>query len=293
MSNEGRTVERVVAAHRQLEGGGFAVRRPFPGRAMDMVDPFLLLDEMGPTDYRPGEAVGAPDHPHRGFETVTYVLEGEMEHQDSAGHRGRLGPGDVQWMTAGSGVVHSEMPSRRIMAEGGRIHGFQLWVNLPRRDKRIAPRYQEISGDHIPKARTPDGLASVRVIAGKALGVEAVIETRIPIVYQDWKLKPGASVELALPADHQGFVYVFSGEARVGELGTAVPDGSLAQLSPGVTLSLGVPDSAAHAARLLLCAGAPLHEPVARYGPFVMNTADEIAQAIDDYRAGRMGEIAR
>jgi quercetin 2,3-dioxygenase len=291
--SQSRTVLRVEAAHRQLEGGGFLVRRPFPAGELPLVDPFLLLDEMGPSDYAPGEAVGAPEHPHRGFETVTYLLEGEMEHQDSAGHRGLLGPGDVQWMTAGAGVVHSEMPSRRMVEEGGRVHGFQLWVNLPRKDKRLPPRYQEFPASHLPDGRSTDGLARVKVIAGSALGVSAVIETRTPIVYQDWTLLPGASVEIPLAASHRGFVYVFGGEARVGVSGTRVPDGSCALLGEGDSLELGVPDSVSEPARLLLCAGAPLNEPVARYGPFVMNTREEIDEAIADYRAGRMGELGR
>src|SRR5215467_13218228 len=159
-----REVEKVVTAHKQREGGGFIVRRPFPGLGMPAVDPFLLLDRMGPYDAPPGEAQGAPDHPHRGFETVTYVLEGEMEHEDSAGNRGRLGPGDVQWMTAGAGVVHSEMPSAAFLERGGRMHGFQLWVNLPRRDKMIAPRYQDVPSARIPVAATRDGKVRVKVI---------------------------------------------------------------------------------------------------------------------------------
>src|ERR1700687_4695803 len=188
MTNEKvREVENIVTAHRQLEGGGFVVRRPFPGERIDAVDPFLLIDEMGPVEYGPGEAIGAPDHPHRGFETVTYVLDGEMEQEDSAGHRGRLGPGDVQWMTAGAGIVHSEEPSARIREKGGRVHGFQIWVNLPARDKMMRPRYQEVPSNQIPPAETADGKARVRVIAGEALGARAVIDTRIPIVYQDWQ----------------------------------------------------------------------------------------------------------
>src|SRR3954467_3834583 len=175
-----REVSKIVTAHRQTEGGGFVVRRPFPGADVESVDPFLLLDEMGPVDYAPGEAVGAPDHPHRGFETVTYVLEGEMEHEDSAGHRGKLGPGDVQWMTAGAGIIHSEEPSQRIREQGGRIHGFQIWVNLPKSLKMSRPRYQEISAAKIPLGRSADGLAEVRVIAGEALGARAVIDTHIP-----------------------------------------------------------------------------------------------------------------
>src|SRR5688500_12246486 len=180
MSAEGievREVEKVVTAHKQREGGGFIVRRPLPSLGMNLVDPFLLIDEMGPADYGPGEAVGAPDHPHRGFETVTYMLEGEFEHEDSAGHRGRIGPGDVQWMTAGAGIVHSEMPARAIRERGGRVHGFQIWVNLPARLKMTRPRYQEVRGSQIPEGRTADGPARVPVGAGAAPGARAVIDT--------------------------------------------------------------------------------------------------------------------
>src|SRR5262245_60698918 len=181
-----REAVKIVTAHKQREGGGFIVRRPVPTAGLDLVDPFLLLDEMGPEEYGPGEAKGAPDHPHRGFETVTYMLEGAFEHEDSAGHKGALTKGDVQWMTAGRGVVHSEMPARAIRERGGRVHGFQLWVNLPARDKMMAPRYQEVPASRIPEAATPDGKARVRVIAGEALGARAVVDTRTPIVYQDW-----------------------------------------------------------------------------------------------------------
>src|SRR5258708_24898768 len=178
---------------------------------------------MGPVDYAPGEAVGAPDHPHRGFEAVTDVLEGELEHEDSAGHRGALKPGDVQWMTAGAGIVHSEMQSREMGAHGGRAHGFQIWVNLPARLKMTRPRYQELSGTKIPSAATPDGLARVRVIAGQALGVHAAIETQTPIVYQDWSLDPSADVSIALGADQQAMVYVFQGGAKVGNDAPVLP----------------------------------------------------------------------
>jgi redox-sensitive bicupin YhaK (pirin superfamily) len=288
-----RPVVQLFTAHRQEEGGGFIVRRPFPSPRVTLVDPFLLLDEMGPVDYAPGQAVGAPDHPHRGFETVTYVLEGEMEHEDSAGHKGALGPGDVQWMTAGAGVVHSEMPSRRMVERGGRVHGFQIWVNLPARDKMMPPRYQEIPAARIPAARTPDGLAHVRVIAGEALGASAVIETRTPIVYQDWTLDPGARVETGIAADHAAGVYVFGGSARVGADESPVNDGQFAVLGGGDTVRLGCDAAAAGPARLLLLAGVPLREPVARYGPFVMNTEEEIYRAFEDYQQGRLGQIAR
>src|SRR5436853_4608580 len=182
-TGQSRTVAGVVNSIETLEGGGFLVRRPFPKPSFSEFDPFLLLDEMGPLELAPGEAKGAPDHPHRGFETVTYLLAGDMEHKDSRGHAGRLRAGDVQWMTAGAGVVHSEMPSREFMRAGGRMHGFQLWVNLPQRDKMMNPRYQEISNAQIPQATSLDGLVTVRVIAGEAMGQKAVIETRTPIIY--------------------------------------------------------------------------------------------------------------
>ncbi len=282
-----REVTRVIQSNRQLEGGGFSVRRPFPRMGMDQLDPFLLVDEMGPVEYKAGEAIGAPDHPHRGFETVTYVLEGEMEHEDSAGHRGFIGAGDVQWMTAGAGVVHSEMPSSRLQQSGGRVHGFQIWVNLPRRDKFIAPRYQELPSAKLPTAQTEDGLAKVKVIAGEALGQKAVVETRTPIVYQHWSLSPGANVEQVLQRAFNGFVYVFKGEAVVS--GRVVKDGEMAMLGAGDVLTL----SADQPAELLLLAGVPLEEPMVRWGPFVMNTRSELIQAAEDFEAGRMGQIQR
>ena len=176
-----RSVTNIVNASRQLEGAGFVVNRPFPNQEMALFDPFLLLDEMGPMELGAGEAKGAPDHPHRGFETVTYMISGKMEHRDSHGNAGRLGPGDVQWMTAGAGVVHSEMPAEDFQRQGGRMHGFQLWVNLPQRDKMIRPHYQEIPAAGIPVATSADGKATVRVIAGESMGKKAVINTRTPI----------------------------------------------------------------------------------------------------------------
>lgn len=296
MSDERMAVReptRIVTAHHQREGAGFIVRRPLPTQGMEIADPFLLIDEMGPVEYRPGEAVGAPDHPHRGFETVTYMLEGEFEHEDSAGHRGVIRPGDVQWMTAGAGIVHSEMPSRRIREEGGRIHGFQIWVNLPARLKLTRPRYQEVPAAGIPEAVTGDGRARVRVIAGEALGQKAVIGTHTPIVYQDWSLDEAADVTVPLPPDHQGLVYVFEGAARVGAEAREVREGQLALLGPGEAVRLRGTMGARLPGRLLLLAGVPLAEPVARYGPFVMNTREELSQAFQDFETGRMGEITR
>jgi redox-sensitive bicupin YhaK (pirin superfamily) len=185
------------------------------------------------------------------------------------------------------------MPSERIRRDGGRMHGFQIWVNLPARDKRMAPRYQEVPRDRIPEAETGDGLARVRVIAGEALGARAVIETRTPILYQDWTLQPGAVVVQPIREELQAFAYVFEGEAAIGEAGAVVRDGQLALLGPGDRVRLASAPAAARSARLLLLGGVPLREPVARHGPFVMNTEGEIRQAIVDYQAGRMGEIRR
>jgi redox-sensitive bicupin YhaK (pirin superfamily) len=288
-----RPVRRILQAQTQREGAGFVVRRPFPVGGLVQVDPFLLLDELGPTEYGPGEAVGAPDHPHRGFETVTYFLEGGGEHEDSAGHKGQLRPGDVQWMTAGAGVIHSELPAREILERGGRVHGFQIWVNLPRRDKMIAPRYQEIPSGSIPERTSADGLARVRVIAGDALGGRAVIETRTPILFHDWTLQPGASVDVPLPPDHDVFAYVFQGSLLAGEERTPVAAGKAVVFGSGDGVRLAVAPEAKGPARLLLLGGVPLREPVARYGPFVMNTPEEIHQAIADYQAGRLGQITR
>jgi quercetin 2,3-dioxygenase len=285
-----REVRRIVTAHKQREGGGFVVRRPFPRLGLGDVDPFLLIDEMGPAEYAPGEAVGAPDHPHRGFETVTYMLEGEFEHEDSAGHRGALRAGDVQWMTAGAGIVHSEMPSQAIRDRGGRVHGFQIWINLPARLKLTRPRYQEIAAARIPRAETEDGLARVSVIAGEAIGARAVIATHTPIVYQDWSIDPGADVTVAVAADHRALAYVFAGDVRIGDEGQRIEGGRLALLGDGETVRFRGGDASA---RLLLLAGVPLGEPVARYGPFVMNTEAELAQAVRDFQSGRMGEITR
>ncbi len=226
-TDEGRTVAGIVHSIETLEGGGFLVRRPFPKAAFSDFDPFLLLDEMGPMNVGPGEAKGAPDHPHRGFETVTYMLSGEMEHKDSSGHAGQLRSGDVQWMTAGAGVVHAEMPSPEFMRTGGRMHGFQLWVNLPQRDKMIKPRYQEIPSSRIPKATSADGLVSVSVIAGEAMGEKAVIETRTPIIYLHYRIKPGGVVNQKVPYDYNAFVYVVEGSGLFGAEGERGADGQM------------------------------------------------------------------
>lgn len=287
-----RGVAGIVDSVETLEGGGFLVRRPFPQAAFSEFDPFLLLDEMGPMDAGPGEAKGAPDHPHRGFETVTYLLSGEMEHKDSRGHAGRLTPGDVQWMTAGAGVVHSEMPSAEFQRTGGRMHGFQLWVNLPQREKMTRPRYQEIPRARIPEGKSADELVTVRVIAGEAMGQKAVIETHTPIVYLHYTIEPGGVVEQRVPAEYNTFAYIVDGAGLFGAEQKRAGDGQMvlfAQDGDGIRIE----NSADSLDRLdvLLIGGVPLNEPVARYGPFVMNTEREIRQAFEDYVRGRMGVI--
>lgn len=287
-----RTVAAVVNSVETIEGGGFLVRRPFPTALSSEVDPFLLLDEMGPIEVVPGEAKGAPDHPHRGFETVTYMLAGDLEHKDSRGHAGRLGAGDVQWMTAGAGVIHREMPSEEFVRQGGRMHAFQLWVNLPSRDKMTKPRYQEIPSSKIPNATSADGLVTVNVIAGEAMGQHAVIETRTPIMYLHYKIAPGGAVAQPLPNDYNAFAYVVDGEGSFGSNGKRAGDGQMILFAlDGEDVKIENLADAGGDLEVLLIAGVPLNEPMARYGPFVMNTQEEIHQAFDDYSQGRMGEI--
>ncbi|MGA2184854.1 MAG: pirin family protein [Bryobacteraceae bacterium] len=276
-TNTPRGILNVIPAVETLEGAGVRIHRAFPTRNFDYLDPFLLLDEMGPFDFAPGQSTGFPDHPHRGFETVTYLLDGQMEHRDSFGHHGRLNPGDVQWMTAGSGLVHSEMPGADLVKNGGLLHGFQLWVNLPKRDKMAAPRYQELKAADIPSAATPDGSVRVKVVAGESLGRRAAIGTHTPILYLHFTLQPGATHLQDVPRSWNAFAY----RIDRNELTIFAKNGDTVELTnPGDT-----------PIELLLIAGEPIGEAVARYGPFVMNTKEELSQAFEDYRAGRMGAI--
>ena len=250
--------------------------------ALDHFDPFLLLDEFrsdDPNDY----IAGFPDHPHRGFETVTYMLAGRMKHGDNQGNTGLLGPGSVQWMTAGRGIVHSEMPQQ----VDGLMWGFQLWVNLPASDKMTAPRYQDIPGEDIPAVSLGDGVEA-RVIAGELGGVSgAVSQVATEPVYYDLHFAAGASVVIPLPEGHNAFLYVYEGQVRAGPDGSRTPieRGEIALMSHGASVELTAGDAPC---RLILVAGRPLNEPVARYGPFVMNTAEEIRQAFMDYQSGRL-----
>jgi quercetin 2,3-dioxygenase len=291
LDNLVRSVSQVADSVQASEGGGFIVNRAFPNHFILDFDPFLLLDEMGPRNLRPGEAKGAPDHPHLGFETVTYVIEGYFEHKDSHGNSGKLGPGDVQWMTAGSGLIHSEMPQKEFLQTGGKLHLLQLWVNLPRRDKKIKPHYQDIRADKIRIGQTSDGFVSVKVIAGDALGAHAAIDKRTPITYLRFTIQPGGSIIQQVPREFNTFAYVIGGGKKGGLFGSREKVGKRGQIvlfdKDGDKVSIINPESADSSLDVLLIGGMPLNEPIAHYGPFVMNTQEEIDQAIDDYRNGR------
>lgn len=287
-----RSVVQIVPTHSVLEGGGFKVRRPYSMNRL--LSPFLLLDEMGPNVTGPGEAVGAPWHPHRGFETVTYLLDGRMQHEDSAGNKGELNPGDVQWMTAGRGIIHSEVPHDEFQKIGGRTHGFQIWVNLPAEHKMMAPRYQEIPASESPTVESEGVWA--RVIAGECMGVTSSIDTVIPITLIHVKMEAGAKLNQNIDSLLNSMIYVFSGKVTVfnetriktrpQSLGLGVNqqirDGELAVLSEGPEVEI----RSNMESELLILAGPELNEPISRYGPFVMNTREEIEQAFLDYQNG-------
>ncbi|HMV43656.1 MAG TPA: pirin family protein [Leptospiraceae bacterium] len=286
-----KPITGIIAAQRTAEGEGFIVNRPFPTKFLNFYDPFLLLDEMGPTIYEKGEAKGAPDHPHRGFETVTYMIEGEGEHEDSAGNRGIIEAGGVQWMTAGKGVIHSEMPSRKIQEEGGKVHGFQLWVNLPSIAKMIPPKYQEKKSSEIP-IYEGEGLW-VKIIAGELFGVKAEIHTHTPILYWHVRLSKNKKIELPVPIDFNVFLYLIEGKGIFEANGQTLSGKQMIQFSNSKGESIYLENPSGENLDILVLGGKPLNEPVARYGPFVMNTQKEIEEAFSDYRNGNMGSIDR
>jgi quercetin 2,3-dioxygenase len=272
-----RKVAKVVRGQRSSDGAGVRLTRVIGGRALPDLDPFLLFDEFG-SDEASDYIGGFPDHPHRGFETVTYMLAGRMRHGDNKGNTGLLGPGSVQWMTAGRGIVHSEMPEQ----EEGLMHGFQLWVNLPAKDKMTAPRYQDIAPEKIPEVDAGNGVR-VRVIAGRFANVSGPVSAvATDPMYLDVALPAGESVDVPVPEGDSAFAYVFEGAATIG--GEQVARGELAVLGNGERVALA---AGPEGARLVLIAGRPLNEPIAKYGPFVMNTNDEIRQAVSDYQSGR------
>jgi redox-sensitive bicupin YhaK (pirin superfamily) len=276
-----RAVQGTVKGMPTSDGAGVKLTRVIGQPRLDSLDPFLLLDEFG-TDRPEDYIAGFPDHPHRGFETVTYMLDGRMRHEDNHGHAGVLVPGSVQWMTAGRGIVHSEMPEQ----EQGRMRGFQLWLNLPARDKMVAPRYQEFGPERIPELVPLLGVR-VKVIAGRVGDtVGPISQPATDPFYLDLILDAGARFEQPLPGDHSAFIYVYEGEARIGEGADAatVAAPELAVLGPGASVTI---EGRAARSRAILVAGRPLREPVARYGPFVMNTREQILQAVEDFQRGR------
>jgi len=290
-----RPVDTVIASTHTVEGAGFEVWRPFPGGlSLSITDPFLLLDQLGPVEYGPNEAKGAPWHPHRGFETVTYVLDGEISHHDSNGGGGLIAEGDTQWMTAGGGILHDEVPSERSFRDGGPAHGVQLWVNLPARLKFTQPRYQAITGDNLVLLSSHDGGALVRLIAGELAGHPGPGDTHTPITYAHATVSPGAELSVPWNPSYNALAYVLLGQGYAGAEGRPVTDHELVVFGPGDALTLRAADhqdGPSPTLEVLLLGGLPIREPIVHYGPFVMNSRDEIIEAVDDFNAGRMGTI--
>jgi redox-sensitive bicupin YhaK (pirin superfamily) len=288
-----RSVLQIIKSETTQDGDGVTLNRSFPNNYISEFDPFLLLDEMGPMDIKPGKQKGFPDHPHRGFETVTYLLEGKFEHKDSQGHAGIISAGDVQWMTAGSGIIHSEMPEKEFSKNGGKLHGFQLWINLPKNNKMMKPRYQEITQLKIPQRTTKDSNVTVKVIAGESLDVKAVIDTITPIMYLHFKLEPDAIFVQSIPNGYNVFAYVIKGKGFFeldNNSNKIIERGNLVIFDKdGKEVYIQAAKDSKDPFELLLIGGIPIREPIARYGPFVMNTQQEIYQAIEDYRSGRLG----
>ena len=294
LTTELRAVRQVTTAPHGLEGEGFPVRRAFAGASLADLDPFVHMDQMGEIDYAPGEPKGTPWHPHRGFETVTYMIDGTFQHQDSIGGGGVITNGATQWMTAGAGILHIERPPEDLVVSGGRFHGIQLWVNLPKRDKWVPPRYQGIEPHTATLLSSPDGGALLRVIAGDVDGHRGPGVTHTPITLVHATMSPGARVVIPWPRERNALVYVLAGRGSVGGEGRPVHTGQLAVLGAGNALAITADpsqDSSAAALEVLVLGGEPIREPVAAYGPFVMNTREELAQAFEDFHAGRLGTI--
>jgi redox-sensitive bicupin YhaK (pirin superfamily) len=284
-----RPVKSVTTAPAGFEGEGFPVRRAFAGVSLADLDPFVHMDQMGEVDYAPGEPKGTPWHPHRGFETVTYILDGTFLHQDSHGGGGVIEDGATQWMTAGGGILHIETPPEALVVSGGLFHGIQLWVNLPAKDKMIAPRYQNLEGGDVALLSSPDGGALVRLIAGEVDGHTGPGSTHTPIAVAHATVSPGAQLVLSWPADFNGLGYVLSGAGSVGAEQAPVRTGQLAVFGAGDSVTFRAAGDTP--LDVLLLGGRPLREPVVAHGPFVMNTKAEIAQAMEDFQAGRLGTV--
>jgi redox-sensitive bicupin YhaK (pirin superfamily) len=296
-----RPVAGVTAAPSGFEGEGFPVRRAFAGVALEALDPFIHMDQMGAVDYGPGEPRGTDWHPHRGFETVTYILDGTFQHQDSNGGGGVITDGATQWMTAGGGILHIETPPEELVMSGGLFHGLQLWVNLPSADKMTAPRYQNLEGEQATLLASADGGALVRIIAGDVAGHSGPGSTHTPITFLHATVAPGARLHLPWRPDFNALAYVLSGSGRAGSEGRPVGEGDLVVFggqvqppSPGDHLLLRADERQGAATpnlEVVVLGGRPIGEPVAWYGPFVMNTRAEVMQAVEDYQAGRLGVV--
>ena len=292
--SEDRAPVSVTTAPQGYEGEGFPVRRAFAGVDPRALDPFIHLDQMGEVEYAPGEPKGTPWHPHRGFETVTYLIDGVMDHQDSHGGGGSITDGDTQWMTAGSGLLHIEAPPEWLVIQGGLFHGLQLWVNLPRADKWNPPAYQDIRGSDVGLASTPDAGALLRVIAGEVDGVTGPGSTHTPMAMVHATVSPGAEMVVPWRTDFNALVYVMSGDGYVGRERRPLRTGQLAVLGHGETITVGADQrqEARHPAlEVVLLGGLPIREPIAWAGPFVMNTKAEVVQAFEDFQKGRLGTI--
>ena len=294
MASVPRPVVSATDAPRGFEGEGFPVRRAFAGVDAALLDPFVHLDQMGEVEYGPGEPKGTAWHPHRGFVTVTYMIDGTFQHQDSIGGGGLITDGDTQWMTAGAGILHIEAPPERLVTTGGLFHGFQLWVNLPAAKKWVPPRYQDIGSERVALARSEDGGALVRIIAGEIGGQRGPGVTHTPIALAHATLSPGAELRLPWPRHYNALVYALAGTGSVGAAHRPFRTGQLAVFGPGDVVVVGAErrqESRSPNLDVLILGGQPIGEPVAWYGPFVMNTRAELAQAMEDYRAGRMGRV--
>ncbi|HEY9244293.1 MAG TPA: pirin family protein [Streptosporangiaceae bacterium] len=289
-----RPVLSVTTAPSGFEGEGFPVRRAFAGVDLRQLDPFIHMDQMGEVDYAPGEPKGTAWHPHRGFETVTYIIDGVFRHQDSNGGGGLITNGDTQWMTAGGGILHIEEPPEDLVMSGGLFHGFQLWVNLPRRLKMTNPRYQDIRAQQVSLLSSADGGTLIRVIAGDLAGHPGPGITHTPITLLHATVQPGAQLRLPWRREFNALVYVLAGSGRVGPQHHPVRTGQLAVFGAGDALTVQASpaqDGPSRELDILVLGGEPIREPVAAYGPFVMNTRDELVQAFEDFQAGRLGTI--
>ncbi|OZF38084.1 pirin [Rhodococcus sp. 14-2496-1d] len=283
-----RPVRSVTTAPTGYEGEGFPVRRAFAGLDMSSLDPFIHMDQMGEVNYAPGEPKGTPWHPHRGFETVTYMIDGIMEHKDSHGGGGIISGGDTQWMTAGGGILHIEAPPEHLVMSGGLFHGVQLWVNLPRENKMAHPRYQDITGSKVALASSPDGGALVRVIAGEIAGLQGPGSTYTPIALSHSTIAPEAALTLPWNREFNALVYVLAGEGTVGAEKRPIRMGQTALFGRGDTIEMSA-SAVGESLEVFVLGGRPIREPVAMAGPFVMNTKSEVLQAFEDYQAGRLG----